>query len=78
MHEDYKWFLDNYGDLYNQYGETFLAIKNKTVIGIYRTYAEGVKNTSRTEDIGTFIIQKCGKDDSSYTNYIASMNFMLS
>ena len=78
MQEDYKWFLDNYTDLYQKYGDVYLAIKNKTVIGVYQTYAEGVKGSSRTEGIGTFIIQKCGKDDSSYTNYIASMNFMLS
>lgn len=77
VQEDYKWFLEKYNDLYEKYGEAYLAIKNKKVLGVYNTYADGVRLTSKNEELGTFIIQKCGKDESSYTNYIASMNFMV-
>ena len=72
---DYQWFLDNYTDLYTQYGESFLAIKNKTIIGVYSSYAEGVKITSESHELGSFIIQKCNGSESAYTNYISSMNF---
>lgn len=73
--EDYRWFLDNFEKLYQAYGSVFLAIKNKTVLGVYTTYADGVLTTMETEPVGTFIVQKCGEDESAYTNYIASMNF---
>lgn len=69
---DYKWFLDNFAELFKQYGNVFLAIKNQTVLGTYPTYADGVKVTAKTEPMGTFIVQKCGADESAYTNYIAS------
>lgn len=46
LQNEYKWFLDNYADLYKQYGASFLAIKNKTVLGVYHSYAEGVKKNS--------------------------------
>lgn len=75
MQEDYKWFLEQYSVLYEKYGEAYLAIKNKKVLGVCNTYADGVRATSRNEELGTFIIQKYGKDESSHTNYIASMNF---
>lgn len=77
MQEDYNWFLEKYNELYATYGECYLAIKNKKVLGAYKTYNEGVKQTAKKEKTGTFIIQKCGKDESAYTNYIASMNFMI-
>lgn len=38
LQNEYKWFLDNYVDLYKQYGASFLAIKNKTVLGVYHSY----------------------------------------
>ena len=75
LQNEYKWFLDNYADLYKQYGASFLAIKNKTVLGVYHSYAEGVKKTLQSEEAGTFIVQKCNGDESAYTNYISSICF---
>lgn len=72
---DYRWFVENRPELYKKYGAAYLAIKNQTVLGTFRTYADGVKVTSETEELGTFIIQLCGNDESCYTNYISSMNF---
>lgn len=74
--KDFEWFLSNYRKLFEQYGSSFLAIKNQQVIGVYRSYAEGVKETLKTQEIGSFIVQKCDGSESAYTNYIASMNFM--
>ena len=72
---DFEWFIANYVKLYKKFGSAYLAIKNKTVLGTYESYAEGVCATQKTEELGTFIIQKCGKDESSYTNYISSTMF---
>lgn len=73
---DYAWFLENYSDLFGKYGSAYLVIKNETVIGTYSSYAEGVKETSKTEPLGSFIVQKCDGSESAYTNYISSMNFI--
>lgn len=72
---DFKWFKDNHIDLFAKYGDAFLAIKDRQVIGAYQSYAEGVKKTSQKEELGTFIIQHCTQDESGYTNYIYSMNY---
>jgi hypothetical protein len=74
--KDYAWFLNNYSDLFSKYGSVYLAIKNESVIGIYNSYAEGVKETSKTESLGSFIVQKCDGSEAAYTNYISSMNFI--
>lgn len=74
---DFKWFLDNYEDLYSKYGNTFLAIKNGKVLGTYNTYADGVRETAKKEELGTFIVQRCDGTKDKNMNYIASMNVVL-
>ena len=72
---DFEWYIENCSKLFNMYGASYVAIKNKTVLGVYATYAEGVRETAKTEELGSFIVQLCGADESAYTNYIASTNF---
>lgn len=73
---DFEWYVDNMGALFQKYGDCYLAIKNKSVLGRYQSYAVAVKETLKTEPIGTFIVQRCGTDESVYTNYISSFNFV--
>lgn len=68
--DDFRWFLNNYADLYEKYGSTYLVIKNKVVLGTYDTYAEAVKSTMKTEKLGSFIVQLCSGTEIGYTNYI--------
>lgn len=72
---DYEWFVEHCSELFNQFGNAYVVIKNKCVLGAYPTYADGVNTTLKSEQIGSFIVQLCGKDESAYTNYISSMNF---
>ena len=74
---DFKWFVENMPSLYERYGHCFLAIKEQEVIGVYGTYAEGVRGASEIAELGTFIVQECGKDESAYTNHIASADFLM-
>lgn len=76
IESDFRWFVDNHEHLYEQYGACYLAIKDKTVLGSYHSCEEGVRETEKSEKLGTFIVQECGPDASSYTSYISSMNFM--
>lgn len=76
MSENFKWFKEHYTEFQNKYGNSFLAIKDKQIIGVYNTYAEGVIKTSETEELGTFIIQECNKEYNAYQCHISSMNFI--
>ena len=70
---DFKWFVDNYQSLFDEYGHKFLAIKDKHVIGAYNSFMDAVESTH--EEPGTFIVQECNGNESAYTNYISSWNF---
>ena len=67
---DFQWFVDHQPDLFKQYGHSFIAIKNRTVLGAYPSYADAVKATQRHETLGTFIVQECTGDESAYTAHI--------
>ena len=61
--DDYNWYKQNLNSLHEQYGEKYIAIKDKSVLGAYDSYFEGVEKTSRETPIGSFIIQRCGPDE---------------
>lgn len=75
QNSDFLWYIDNLKSLFDKYGKSFVAIKDKKVLGVYDSYADGVTETLKSEPVGTFIVQQCGSDESAYTSYIASMNF---
>lgn len=75
LNKDFEWFTLNNKKLFKKYGAKYLAIKDKKVIGVFDDYSEGVNQTKETEKLGTFLIQQCGKDESVYTNSIASICF---
>ena len=76
MSEDFAWFKEHYTEFQKEYGNSFIVIKNKKVLGVYKSYAEGVKKTSETEKLGTFIVQECNTQYEAYHCCISSMNFL--
>ena len=72
---DFSWYKKNIKSLHEKYGDKYIAIKDEKVLGSFDSYAEGVKVTSQSLPIGSFIIQRCGADESAYTCKISSMNF---
>ena len=74
--DDYKWFEENCSNLYRQYGNTYVAIYNRTVLGAYMTYAEAVNETVKAHELGSFIVQRCAESVEAYTVFIASTHFL--
>ena len=68
--KDFNWFLNNYDNLFKQYGHKFLVIKDEHVLGAFDTVREALDNTH--EELGTFIVQECDGTREAYTNTIAS------
>lgn len=60
--DDFDYFIDNTEDFYRQYGKKFLAIKHGAVLGVYDNFMGAVKETAKSEELGTFIVQKCLKN----------------
>lgn len=74
QNEDFKWFIENYNSLVDVSKGTFIAIKNKTVLGYYDDFFTALDCTEKTEELGTFLIQKCTGNESDYMKSIFSVN----
>jgi hypothetical protein len=57
--QDYDYFLQNIENLYKTYGHSFIAVKDRRILGAYDTFNEALENTLKTEEVGTFLIQEC-------------------
>ena len=68
--QDFDYFVNNYQNLFKQYGHKFLAIKNQTILGAYDSVPDAINNLSSKYELGTYIIQECTGDDSAYRTTI--------
>ena len=68
--KDFDWFIENYQNLFDVYGYSYIAIRNKTILGSYKTVREALNTISLPA--GAYIVQLCNGDESGYTNYVAS------
>lgn len=73
QHQNFRWFLDHYDEIFKKYGECYVAIKNKRVIGVYTNVGDAVKETNKTEVPGTYNIQHCNGNESGYTAYYGTL-----
>ena len=70
IHENYLWYCTHYYELSHRYGNCFIVIKDKSVLGVYPTSGEAYRNTVKTEQLGTFNIQECRTDRDARVSYI--------
>lgn len=71
--DDFAWYKENLKNLYEKYGDSYIAIKNKSVLGCYQSAREALHETEKTERPGSFIVQKCGANEDAYTVRITSI-----
>ena len=56
LEKEFKYYLENQDKLVEKYNGKVLVIKNCNVIGVYDTELEAVNETSKKEELGTFLV----------------------
>jgi len=56
---EFKYYRDNYSKLVHKYENSFLVIKGKKILGVYKSHSEAFDETIKHEKLGTFLIQHC-------------------
>lgn len=67
LKREFEYFLEHQKEFADKYDGKFIVIKNQGVIGVYDSEIEAVEVTSKTEQLGTFLVQKCEPGDASFT-----------
>lgn len=72
---DFKWYVGELPELYGRYGHCYAVISNRSVVGTFGSYNEGIDAALAMRDKGeldTFIVQEIGRDESAYSANFAS------
>ena len=67
LEKEFKYYIKNQKALVKKYNGKFIVIKNEKVIGSYDDELTAIRETSKTEKLGTFLVQKCEPGSESYT-----------
>ena len=63
---EFKYYSGNRHRLISNYGDKFVVIKGKKVIGIYNSHSEAYSETIKNEELGTFLIKHILKDKNHF------------
>ena len=64
---EFQYYLDNQDELVKKYNHRFLVIKGCNVLGDYESYEKALFESSKNNELGTFLIQECTDGDAAYT-----------
>jgi hypothetical protein len=67
LEQDFQYFLDHKDELVEKYNGRYVVIKNCKVIGDYDNELTAISETTKSFELGTFIVQKCEPGEESYT-----------
>lgn len=67
LEKEFQYYLDNQDELVKKYNHRFLVIKGCNVLGDYESYEKALFESSKNNELGTFLIQKCTDGDAAYT-----------
>lgn len=74
--EDFEWFVENYFELFEEYGVCWLAIANKYVLDAFESFAEAVDWVTQNKLLGTVIIEEVDGSEDAYTAYLYQLGRM--
>lgn len=72
LEKEFRFYLDHQDELVEKYEGKVIVIKDLAVIGVYDSEFEAVTETSQTEEMGTFIVQRCEPGPESHTQMFHS------
>jgi hypothetical protein len=67
LQQELSYYIENQEEFLEKYKGKFLVIKEKTIIGVYKSEIEAYTETVKQHDLGTFLIQECQPGNENYT-----------
>lgn len=67
LEQEFKYYLSHQDDLVAQYDGKVVVIKGQTVLGVFQDELTAVTETSKSHEIGTFLVQRVSKGSAAYT-----------
>jgi len=78
LEKEFDFFVSNKKEFVKKYKGKYIAIKGHKVLGAYNSLPEAVNETSKSEELGTFLVQECKPSSKADTQtYHSRASFVL-
>ena len=67
LEKEFEYYIEHQDELVKRYKGKYIVIKDCRVIGVYDNQIEAIEETSKNEELGTFLVKKCEPGKESYT-----------
>lgn len=67
LEREFNFYLEHQDELVEKYNGKFIVVKNDEVLGAYNSMLEALQTTTKTHEMGTFLVQKCSPGSDDYT-----------
>jgi hypothetical protein len=67
LEKEFQYYKDHQDELVKKHNGKTLVIKDSKIIGVYETREEAITESSKTLELGTFLVQLCSPGDSAYS-----------
>lgn len=67
LEREFKYYLSHQKELVEKYNGKYLVIIGEDVVGVFDSEMTAIEETSKTHELGTFLVQKCEPGSEGYT-----------
>lgn len=67
LSDEFRYYLAHQDEFVQKYDGKFIVIKSDRLLGVYDDEIEAVQETRKTEEMGTFLVQRVTRGDEAYT-----------
>ncbi len=64
---EFQYYLDHQDEMVKKYDGKFVVIKGSEVLAAYDDELTAIRETQKSHELGTFLVQKVSKGDADYT-----------
>jgi hypothetical protein len=72
LQKEFQYYLDHQDEMVRQYDGKFVVIKDGKVLGAYDDELTAITQTQKTQELGTFLVQKVSPGENAYTQIFHS------
>jgi len=72
LEKEFDFYLSHQAELIEKFNGKFIVIKDGQVLGAYSSDQEAVEETSKNQELGTFLVQYCSHGNNNYTTHFHS------
>ena len=69
LEKEYNYFNIHRDEFIEKFNGKFIVIINESVLGLYNTMQEAISETSKSHELGSFLVQECIPEEQNIQHF---------